>query len=388
MPLDLNNNYSGAMFGTDRKGFTTPDADSSETLRPFIPLAYPAPWLPGRRRDDAHPVGAQVVLSSHQLVGQDKSGGFVPAGLFSGDQGTKGGAATGEGYCAIKYGADDVGVAHNPRTGNLVAVAGETEFLAAPDNGATNDVITFPDGSTASPTASQLSFALACDMFPTGVARPIGYVIRNAWQFLGGVTIEDTTNGIKYSLQTVVPVKFQVHNYMHEMAIPVQTSFCLRLPWIGALPDTLATLAAGDSVANYVQSNFSRSFSHFTGVPKLGGLVVPSRLGAGFDAGNYSDYDAAAHGIDDIVGRVIGIEKMYPIRDGLDRVRSQFEGASSHRGPFTEPNWQTGQMAGSATRGLDYALHVTTNGLFRAALDQGKTIKDEYVSYVYVKVSV
>src|SRR5271156_2745299 len=86
MSLDVNNNYRGTLYGRDRLGYTTPDADASEPLRPFLPVPYPAPWLPGRRLDEGHPVGAQVVISSHQIVGLDKSGALVPAGLIAGSQ--------------------------------------------------------------------------------------------------------------------------------------------------------------------------------------------------------------------------------------------------------------------------------------------------------------
>src|SRR5208337_1271614 len=87
MSFDVNNNYRGTLYGRDRLGYTTPDADASEPLRPFLPVPYPAPWLPGRRLDEGHPVGAQVVISSHQLVGLDKSGALIPAGLLGGSQG-------------------------------------------------------------------------------------------------------------------------------------------------------------------------------------------------------------------------------------------------------------------------------------------------------------
>src|SRR5277367_1188304 len=86
MSLDINNNYRGTLYGRDRLGYTTPDADASDPLRPFLPVPYPAPWLPGRRLDEGHPVGAQVVISSHQLVGLDKSGALIPAGLLGGTQ--------------------------------------------------------------------------------------------------------------------------------------------------------------------------------------------------------------------------------------------------------------------------------------------------------------
>ena len=88
--FDVNNNYRGTFFGADRIGHTTPDPDASEPLRPFLPVQYPAPWLAGKRRDEGHPVGAQVVISAGQLVGLDKSGALVPAGMISGTQAASG----------------------------------------------------------------------------------------------------------------------------------------------------------------------------------------------------------------------------------------------------------------------------------------------------------
>src|ERR1039458_9191479 len=113
MGFDVNNNFRGTWYGKDRLGFVTPDCDASEPLQPFLPIGYPAPWLPIRRRDEGHPVAAGVVLSTGNLVGVDKSGGLIPAGFRSGDQGKKEDGGT---YCLVKYGADDVGFAYNPQT--------------------------------------------------------------------------------------------------------------------------------------------------------------------------------------------------------------------------------------------------------------------------------
>lgn len=87
MAFDINNNFTGNVFGRDRMGHVVPDLEFTETLRPFLEIPYPAPWLPTLRQDQAHPVLASVVLTSQSLVGLDKNGAIVPAGLFCGTQG-------------------------------------------------------------------------------------------------------------------------------------------------------------------------------------------------------------------------------------------------------------------------------------------------------------
>jgi hypothetical protein len=90
------------------------------------------------------------------------------------------------------------------------------------------------------------------------------------------------------------------------------------------------------------------------------------------DAGNYMPYDPAKHEISSVVGRVHGIEHLYPIRDFADRVRTAFERHESQIGPMKDRNPVTGLMGGSATRGIPYQVSVGTNGLFRKYIDQGK----------------
>jgi hypothetical protein len=489
MSFDINNNYRGTLYGRDRLGYTTPDADASEPLRPFLPVPYPAPWLPGRRLDEGHPVGAQVVISSHQLVGLDKSGALVPAGLLSGTQNSSqiyttvtpagagdsyvaaagiititltpaGGVASGivaggsaaataanlnfaagdvitilgtaavagsyvltsasllagvwtlvapssatstanftypttirnyRGlYCAVQYGQNDVGFARNVATGNPVVAAGEYEVLAAPSDAVAGDLIVFPDGNVITVSGTDVTFALACNVIPNSVARPIGYAVRNVFQFLGGVNLISATGGVFYTLESMVPLQFRVHNYMHEMGTAIQTHFVLRMPWIGATPTALQGYATQDGISGYVQTDFGRSFVHCTGGTAgnpyaLNGLsVVPSRLGSGTDAGNYSFYNSAVNGFDEICGRVIGVESLYPIRDFANRVRTQFERATEAVGPFTTKTPSIGQLGGSATRGMDYMVNLTNDGILRLASDQNKTIRPEYATYVYI----
>src|ERR1017187_3026388 len=88
--FDINNNFTGNVFGRDRMGHIVPDLEFTETLRPFLTIPYPAPWLPTMRQDQAHPILASVVLTSQEAVGLDSSGAIVPAGLFCGTQGRKG----------------------------------------------------------------------------------------------------------------------------------------------------------------------------------------------------------------------------------------------------------------------------------------------------------
>lgn len=378
MAFDINNQYTGSLFGRDRIGHTTPDAEATECLRPWLPVPYPAPYLPGIRQDQGHPVLANVVLSSQQLVGQDKSGAFVPAGLFSGTQALK---SVGGEYCALKYGQSDVGFAYNAITGNLVAAAGEVAVLAAPSDGTAGDVITFADGTTYTVSSGDVTAAKACNLFPAGRVKPIGLTVRNVFQYLGGVDISSTTGGMAFTLNGVIPVKFKVHNYMHEMGTAIQTQMVIRLPWIGALTNTLATYASNDSVSGYVQSNYGRSFVHFTGTPAFGQLVQGStQLG---DAGNYAEWD----GVDvaDVCGRIVGIQNIYPIRDFANRVRTLWD-PSRLVGPIKDPNPASTQMGGSATGGIDYQINLGTDGIFKKAYDQGKTLRPEYSTYILVKV--
>lgn len=378
MAFDINNNYQGNLLGRDRIGHTTPDAEATEVLRPWLPVPYPAPYLPTLRQDQGHPVLANVVLSSQQLVGQDVSGAFVPAGLFCGTQATK---SLNGAYCALKYSASDVGFAYNAITGNTVAAAGEVAVIAAPSDGADGDVITFPDGTTYTLQAGDAAAAKACSLFPGahGRVKPIGLAIRNVFQYIGGVDTSATSPTFTYTLNGVIPIKFKVHNYMHEMGTAIQTEMVIRLPWIGATPSTLASLAAG--VIGYVQSNYSRSFVHFTGTPAFGSMVMGSNLNS--DAGNYTQWDGVS--VDDICGRVVGIQNMYPIRDYANRVRTLWD-PSRLIGPIKDPNPSSIMMGGSATGGIDYQLNLGTDGVFKKAYDQGQTLRNEYSTYVLVKV--
>jgi hypothetical protein len=390
MSFDINNQYTGQFFGKDRIGHTTPDAEATETLRPWLPVSYPAPYLPTLRQDQGHPVLGSVVLTSQQLVGQDKSGALVPAGLFSGVGGTAAGHATGAGYCVLQYSAADVGFAYNAQTGVLVATAGETAVLGMPSNGVAGDVVTFPNGTTHTITAGDVTFATACTLFPAGVVKPIGCTIRNVFQYLGETAISSLTGGMLYTLNGVTPTKFRVHNYMHEMATAIQTSYVLRVPWIGATPTTLATIATSNTIAGYTQTDYSRSFIHFTGASgsatgtlHSGALVVGSQQLS--DSGHYAPYNSAVHSIDDICGRVIGIQQMFPIHNYTNRVRTLWD-PSRMTGPIQDPNPASIMMGGSATAGLDYQLNLGTNGLFKAATVQGKSLSPEMYTYVYVRI--
>lgn len=463
MPFDINNGYSGNLYGRDRVGHTTPDAEAGEALRPWLPVPYPAPYLPTKRQDQGHPVLASIVFSSQNLVGLDKSGAFVPAGLFCGTQADHGAstatnaaiasdfavitatnkftpgqkvtlagftsgftvingvqtissassseysfrietanvasaAQTGTAtpvnagqYCALKYSQADVGFAYNAITGNLVAAAGEVAVLAAPSDGAAGDVITFADGSTYTVTSGDVTNAQSCNLFDLGSVKPIGVALRNVFQYLGGVTLVDTTGGMHFTLNGQIPTQFKVHNYMHEMGTAVQTEYVLRLPWIGATLHTLQDLATADGLVGYTQGNYSRSFVHFTGASGSvdgtlahGNLVVAA---TGEDAGNYAPYNSAVNSIADIAGRIIGIQNMFPIRDYANRVRTLWD-PGRLVGPIKDPNPSSIMMGGSATGGIDYQLNLGTDGAFKRAYDQGKTVHNEYTTYVLVKISL
>lgn len=393
-----NGQFTGQFYGADRLGFTTPDCDSSEVLRPWLPVSYPAPWLPIKRRDDGHPVAAGVVISSHQLVGLDKSSALIPAGYFCGSQATKAGGGK---FCVVVYGQDDVKFTMNPMTGNRVLADGEHVCLAAPsDANAAGETVTLDDGSSVVLTAADVAFGLACNLIPGGKSRPVGYAIRNVFQHIGGYKLSNkatinsgAARGAEYTLNVQHPETSVATNYLHEMGTAIQTSYVLRMPWIGATPKTLGDHATTDGfAANYVQTAFGRSFCHFTGAKGdtagklfLGCAVVGSDQST--DAGNYAPYDSAKHSIDMICGRVIGMEKMYPIRDYANRVRTQFERANQLIGPRRERNVNGTMMGGSATRGMDYAIALGTDGIFRIAHDLGKNIRDEYCTYVLVHVN-
>ena len=412
MAVDINNNYRGDFYGKDRLGFTTPDVDASPWERPFLPVAYPAPWLPGKRRDDAHPVGAQVVLSTGNLVGLDKSGALIPAGYWCGQSAVNkttasiGGITyvTG-GYSIVVYGQDDVGFAVDALTGQKVAVAGQYEVLGVPANplaysvgGSTGDLVLLPDGTSIPITSGDISNGEACTLIPGGYSRPVGYAVRNVWQYLGGVNlVTGFTDGVQYTLDGVNPIGFRAHNYMHEMGTAIQTKFVIRVPYIGATPGYLQSLAAAQSVTGapyyYTQTDFSRSFTHFTGTlgNSAGDLFAGCSVKASNflgDAGSFAPWNSATDPADQICGKVLGVEAIYPILDYQNRVRTQFERNNEQIGPFREPNSVIGLMGGSATRGIDYQINLATNGLFRLLKDIGKAITDPALfTYVYVHVS-
>src|SRR5208283_2829199 len=124
------------------------------------------------------------------------------------------------------------------------------------------DIVVFPNGNVISVLTTDVNFGKACNVIPNSVARPIGYVVRNVFQFLGGVNLISTTGGVFYTLESMVPLQFRVHNYMHEMGTAIQTHFVLRMPWIGATPVALQGYATADGISGYVQTDFGRSFVH------------------------------------------------------------------------------------------------------------------------------
>ena len=466
MGFDVNNNFRGVFYGKDRLGMVTPDCDASDPLQPYLPCGYPAPYLPIRRRDEGHPVAAGVVLSSGYLVGVDKSGGLVPAGLRSGSTGPGGP------YVVLVYGPDDVGFSYNPQTAAKVAQVGEYALIAGPSDpisvvanvtatvvatsptvaatatftlGAAGENGTPPAGSISSiavgtylsfatvsgvsrvtainghvatldnaasacagqavsialPTINgvniqpaDMTFALASDLIPGGTARALGYALRNTYQYIGGVKLVSSAGGMLYVHDGMNPTGFTVMNYMHEMMTAIRTSFVLRMPWIGANPGTIAALAAADGVTGYVQDDWTHSFTHFTGAAGRnygqlfpGCSVAASDQNGALDAGHFCPYNPAVHEPDQICGRVLGVEKLFPIRDYTDRVRTQFDRAEELVGPWREPNPVQMMMGGSATRGLDYQVNISGGGVFRQAKDQSKPIHDEYGTYVYVLVN-
>jgi len=389
MAFDQHNQFTGKLFGKGRIGHTTPDLEAGDVYRPWLPVPYPAPWLPALRIDEGHPVGASVVLSSQHLVGQDKSGALVPAGLFCGTT-----PAGSNKYCIIKYDTSADSFTIDPRTGANVT-PGDHVVLACPIDAAPGNV-TMPNGTVVAVSAGDITFAKACDMFPAtqsggtggtaytyGVARPIGVATRNVLQYIGGVKKVATTGGLLYKLTGMNPLGNQVLNYMNEMGTAIQTSYVLRVPWIGALPNTLQTLANAASISGYVQG-YGRSFAHYTGTPKIGGGVTFSE--ALMDQGNYSDFDSTVHTPVDLVGRIIGIMNMIDQVGYSNRVKTLWD-PNRMVGPWKDPNPASIMMGGSATGGLPYHLSLTTDAIYKAALLQKKPVRAEYGTYVLVLIS-
>jgi hypothetical protein len=83
--------------------------------------------------------------------------------------------------------------------------------------------------------------------------------------------------GILYRLEGLNPIGFQVMNYMHEMGTAIQTQYVLKVPWIGATPNTLQQDATTDGIQGYVQG-YGRTFAHFTGLPTTGAGVTFSQF--------------------------------------------------------------------------------------------------------------
>lgn len=464
MSQDLHGQYTGKMFGQDRIGHTTPDLEASDSYRPWLPVAFPAPYLPGLRQDQGHPKAATKVLSSQMLVGLDKSGALVPAGLFCGAQangavlipsavvvsasntvltltvankcavgemvkitdstgsspydglilacetgtntttivltiaagadGAKTAAnftvqsqAGGE-YCILHYGSGSIDAfTTNPLPASAVAevvTADSFKVLAVPDDAVDGLVVTLPDGKACTITSAMITAAKACDLFPTGVVRPIGLTTRDVYQYIGGVTPKAYVGGLLYTLDPMNPIGFQVHNYTHEMGTAIQTDYVVRVPFIGASRKALTTLAGTDSVTGFSQS-YGLSFTHYTGAPKHGNLVVGAR---GLqDAGNFTDYDASKHSIADVCGRILGVINMVDKIGYMARVKTLWD-PSRLVGPYKDPNSASIMMGGSATGGLPYDINLTTDGAYKLWKDQKKSVsgKPQLGSYVLIRI--
>jgi hypothetical protein len=462
MSQDVHGQYTGKMFGQDRIGHTTPDLEASDSYRPWLPVAFPAPYLPGLRQDQGHPKAATKVLSSQMVVGLDKSGALVPAGLFCGLQangavlipsgvvvsasntvltltvankcavgefvkitdstgsspydglvlacqsgtntttivltisvgadGAKTAAnftvqsqAGGE-YCILHYGTGSIDAfAVNPASSVGAAVVANSHVaLAVPADAVNGTIVTLPDGTAITISTADISFATACDLFPTGVARPIGLATRDVYQYIGGVSVKSNAGGILYTLDPMNPIGFQVHNYTHEMGTAIQTDYVVRVPFVGATRGYLAALAITDSVSGYAPG-YGLSFTHFTGDPKQGGLVVAAQ---GLqDAGNFATYDASKHTLADVCGRVIGVINMVDKIGYMARVKTLWD-PSRMVGPYKDPNPASTMMGGSATGGLPYDINLTTDGLYKLYKDQKKTVTGKAALGTYVLIRI
>jgi hypothetical protein len=464
MSQDVNGQYTGKMFGQDRIGHTTPDLEASDSYRPWLPVAFPAPYLPGLRQDQGHPKLATKVLSSQMVVGLDKSGALVPAGLFCGKQAngavliptaaavdtdvltitvankaeigeqyvitdgktgspyngvtitaktgtsasqivadyTPGGdvptidvgkmtvrsTLAGE-FCILHYGTGSIDAfTVNPASSTgALAVANSHVVLAAPADAVDNMTVTLPDGTVVTITSGDKTFAFACNMFPTGVARPIGLATRDVYQYIGGVNVKSVQGGLLYTLDPMNPLGFQVHNYTHEMGTAIQTDYVVRVPWIGATRTRLTELAATATAIVGYQPGYGLSFTHFTGTPKSGDLVVPAQ--GLMDAGNFTSYDAAKHSIADICGRILGVINMVDKIGYMARVKSLWD-PSRMVGPVKDPNNASIMMGGSATGGLPYDISLTTDGLYKLFKNQKKATDGlgELGTYVLIRINL
>lgn len=382
MAFDVNNQFTGKFYGpTQTMGHTTPDLEVSDVLRPWLPVAYPAPYLPSLRPDFGHPVRAGIVLSSQHLVGLDSSGSLVPSGLFCGSQPT---VANGGQYCILVYGTNDIGFCYNASTGTNVQQAGEHAVLAAPSDAVAGNV-TMPDGTIVVVSAADITFAKACTLFDTGVSRPIGVATRNVYQYIGGVKVYSTTGGMNYRLDGVVPTGFIINNYMHEMGTAIQTQYVIRVPWVGPTRYALTADAAADGITGYAQG-YGLTFAHFTGVPLKGQGVVAS---AGLqDYGNYSCY-TAANSPTDVIGRVLGVMNMINKIGYMNRVRTLWDSSKIINVPGVQQGSNASNaMGGSATGGIDYPLNLTTDGIYKLSLNQGKQARPEYGTYVILRINL
>jgi hypothetical protein len=186
---------------------------------------------------------------------------------------------------------------------------------------------------------------------------------------------------------------------MHEPGTALQTSFGLRVPYIGKDLNTLNEKAAAAAVSGYSYDDFSRSFAHCVGDIDLstgvagklfaGASIVADDRNGALGAGHFRPYDSTKHTYDQICGRVLFVEKVYPAKDYSDRVRTQFDRAQSQVGPFAESHPVTHMMGGSATRGVPYDINLATKGLLRKMLEKGVTpdnIPAECGTYVWLGI--
>ena len=217
-----------------------------------------------------------------------------------------------------------------------------------------------------------------------GTARPIGVCTRNVFQYIGGVKIIDKSlaGGILYRLEGLNPIGFQVMNYMHEMGTAIQTQYVLKVPWIGATPNTLQQDATTDGIQGYVQG-YGRTFAHFTGLPTTGAGVTFSQFQN--DQGNYTVFNPAVNSPVDLVGRIIGVVNMINKIGFSNRIKTLWD-PSRMVGPMTDPNPAAIMMGGSATAGLPYDLNLTTDGIYKASQLQKTQARPEYGTYVLVRV--
>ena len=313
-------------------GHITPDVEVSEGFRPDY--FFPAPWLPVIRYDAEWEVWFS--LTAGQVVSLNSDGHLVPAGMTS-----------------VTYTANDVGEVYNVTTGELVTQAD----LDA------NDGVTvtyyFCDGQSAA-------------QYTAISPWHVGIMPYNAFAYYGGVIPTELDSGyFSFECDPNRPMHEKYTNFNVQATVAILCDRYIQVPYVGD-SETEASLTA-----------HARSYAHAYGdIASISDFVCDDAEGAatGMNAngyffpgcyvchdsnGMYIPFDSNTMSSLDIVGQLLRIDSRYP-KNYLERVKT-----FDSKGQYVTMD----QMPGSATRGMDYAVHIATDGAYRAAIDAGDTIQ-------------